>query len=108
MNKWPKLIASVGICLMVGAVASQATAPAIPEWYQTLNKPFFSPPNWLFAPVWTALYISIGISWYLVWKQGWAKPEVAKAGYFFAAQLLLNFLWSFSFFGLRSPPAGID
>ena len=62
-----KLILSIGLCLGAGIVGSFFTVSAIPEWYTTLNKPVFSPPNWIFGPVWTILYILMGFSLYLVW-----------------------------------------
>ncbi len=91
------------ICLIVGGLGSVVTTPAIPTWYAALKKPFFSPPNFLFAPVWTILYILMGIAAYLVWKSGWERGDVKNALYFFAAQLLLNGIWSPVFFGLKMP-----
>ncbi|MBI2036014.1 tryptophan-rich sensory protein [Candidatus Microgenomates bacterium] len=92
----PKLILSVGVCLGAGVLGSIFTFSAIPTWYQTLNKPFFSPPNWIFGPVWTILYILMGISLYLVWQKR-GVPAV------FWIQLILNALWSILFFGLKNP-----
>ena len=97
MNKYLKLILSILFCLFVGFAGSLATTPSIPTWYATLNKPFFSPPNWLFGPVWTLLYIFMGISLYLIWS----KPKKLKIIFF--TQLFLNFLWSLIFFGLHQP-----
>lgn len=94
--KLPKLILSVGICLGAGVIGSFFTTSAIPSWYEGLNKPFFSPPNWVFAPVWTLLYILMGISLYLVWLKN-------KVPLVFWVQLILNASWSIVFFGLRSP-----
>ncbi len=91
-----KLILSIGFCLGAGIVGSFFTISSIPTWYATLNKPFFSPPNWVFAPVWTILYILMGISLYLVWKKK-IVPTV------FWIQLILNALWSIIFFGMRNP-----
>ncbi len=77
------------------------TFSAIPNWYVTLNKPFFSPPNWVFGPVWTILYILMGISLYLVWI---SKSKIKQnAINLFFVQLGLNVLWSILFFGLRNP-----
>ncbi len=101
-NSW-KLVISIVICLLVGFIGSFATTPAIPTWYATLNKPFFSPPNYLFAPVWTALYILMGISLYLIWKNGTKNKKNKEAINFFLIQLGLNFIWSFIFFGLQNP-----
>ena len=91
-----KLIFSIGICLGAGVLGSFFTISSIPTWYVTLNKPFFSPPNWVFGPVWTMLYILMGYSLYLVWK----KKKVPSI---FWIQLILNASWSIIFFGMKSP-----
>jgi tryptophan-rich sensory protein len=98
----PKLAASIAVCLSAGFAGSAFTAPAIPAWYATLAKPSFSPPDWVFAPVWTALFTLMGASAYLIWMEA-KRRDVRRAAYAFAAQLALNVLWSFIFFGLRSP-----
>ena len=88
------LIATLG----VGAVASLFTSPAIPTWYASLNRPAFTPPNWIFAPVWTALYILMAFAGWRAWKKtGLRSPEMAA----FAIQLALNLGWSILFFGLH-------
>lgn len=92
----PKLIFSIGLCLGVGFLGSFFTVSSIPTWYATLNKPFFSPPNWIFGPVWTILYILMGYSLYLVWVKR-VVPTV------FWIQLFLNFIWSIIFFGMQNP-----
>jgi tryptophan-rich sensory protein len=102
-----KLIFCVFICLFAGFVGSFFTTPAIPTWYAMLQKPSFAPPNWVFFPVWTSLYIMMGISLFLVWQKGWEDKAVKTAIYLFAGQLVLNTLWSFAFFGLRSPLLGL-
>jgi len=89
------------ICLLAGAIGSMFTYPAIPIWYATLNKPFFSPPNWIFAPVWTVLYIMMGASVYLIWKKRKESNEAVKGLIVFAAQLVLNTMWSVVFFGYK-------
>jgi translocator protein len=94
---------SVFVCLMAGAIGSLYTTQAIPVWYAGLNKPFFSPPNWIFAPVWTALYIMMGISVYIVWTKRKQSDEAVKGIGVFAVQLILNTLWSVVFFGFRDP-----
>ena len=95
------LIFAILIPLAVGAVGSAFTFPEIATWYQTLNKPDFNPPNWIFAPVWTTLYILMGISFYLVLISK-AKDKIIPVK-LFMAQLVLNILWSVIFFGLHNP-----
>jgi len=74
-----KLAASIGLCLVAGALGSMFTTPQIPGWYADLAKPSFNPPNWLFGPVWTALYVMMGISLFLVWRAGFAERRVQLA-----------------------------
>ena len=93
----PKLFLSIGLCLLAGGVGAIFTTQAIPTWYASLNKPFFSPPNWIFAPVWTTLYILMGISLFMIWQLK-AGVERNRALGIFAIQMALNFLWSFLFF----------
>jgi len=98
---WSKLFTSLLICLAAGFLGSVATMAKIPTWYAGLQKPFFSPPNWLFGPVWTLLYILMGISLYQVWQK---KPNLTdKIYHWFWIQLLLNTLWSWVFFGGENP-----
>ena len=92
-----KLIISIILPLSIGAIAGIFTARAIPEWYATLNQPSFNPPNWIFGPVWTTLYLVMGISFFLIWKLESGK-ERNQAIVIFLVQLLLNFGWSFCFF----------
>lgn len=100
-----KLIISIIICQLVGVIGSIFTAPAIYSWYQNLIKPSFNPPNWIFGPVWVALFLLMGISLYLVWKKGIAKKETKIAVAVFAFQLFLNIFWSFIFFNQKYPLA---
>jgi benzodiazapine receptor len=102
-----KLIISIFICLFTGFTGSFFTLPAIPTWYATLQKPSFAPPNWVFFPTWTALFIMMGISLFLVWQKGCEDKKVKTALYLFVGQLILNVLWSVAFFGLRSPLLGL-
>ncbi len=95
-----KLIISVAIPLIAGFIGSIFTSSKIPSWYATLNKPAFNPPNWIFGPVWTTLFVLMGIALYLVWTSG--KTSNA-ALWFFGIQLGLNVLWSIFFFGMQSP-----
>ncbi len=97
------LVVAVIIPLVVGGLGGVATAQSIPTWYQGLNKPAWNPPNWVFGPVWTLLYILMGIAAWLVWRQGWDNPQVQGALVIFGVQLLLNLFWSLIFFGLRNP-----
>jgi translocator protein len=92
-----KLLASLALPLVLGAIAGLFTVEAVPEWYETLNRPPFNPPNWLFGPVWTTLYILLGISLFLIWKQS-ASKERNLAIFVFLLQLALNFGWGFVFF----------
>src|SRR5690348_5991083 len=101
-----KLILSIVLSFSAAAIGNIATIPNIPSWYQTLEKPFFNPPNWVFGPVWTVLYTLIGISLYLIWTSP-AKESKTKAYYAFAAQLALNTLWSIVFFGLHNIALGL-
>ncbi len=91
------------VSLGVGALSGLATASSVTTWYTTLNKPFFNPPNWLFAPVWTLLYAMMGLAAGLVWASTDASKSRNTALVVFGVQLLLNSLWSILFFGLRNP-----
>lgn len=97
------LVIAIAAPLIVGGLSSISTVSSIPTWYRTLNKPSWNPPDWVFGPAWTLLYILMGIAAWLVWRVGWDKPAVRTALAVFAAQLVLNGLWSVLFFGLRSP-----
>ena len=94
------------ICEAAGILGSFATTPAIPVWYESLYKPFFTPPNWLFAPVWTFLYALMGVSLFLVLRRGWSDLRVRKSVVIFGAHLVVNVAWSWFFFGMRSPSLG--
>lgn len=121
-----KLVVSIVVCQLAGIIGSFFTAPAIPtSWFTELKKPSFFPPNWLFAPVWTILFLLMGISLFLVWKKNWGIIIVAgeqekrswnpfstklwtgswkeeNAILIFSLQLILNILWPVTFFGLKS------
>jgi translocator protein len=101
-----KLLASVLLCQFAGAVGSVFTASSLANWYSLLEKPVFNPPSWVFFPVWTLLYTLMGISLYIVWDKGLHDREVKIGLLIFGIQLVLNSLWSFLFFGLRSPYYG--
>ncbi len=95
-----KLAASIVLPLAVGVLGSYFTVSSIPAWYAVLNKPVFAPPNWVFGPVWTTLYILMGISLYLLWTS--KKKGKEKVMRLFFIQLALNFLWSIIFFGMHN------
>jgi tryptophan-rich sensory protein len=101
----PKLAASILITNLIGIIGSIFTSQSITTWYQTIQKPPFTPPNWLFAPAWITLYTLMGISLYLAWEKGLKKNRPAL--YVFSIQLILNALWSFLFFGLKNPFYGL-
>lgn len=96
-----KLAVSVAIPLAVGFLGSLLTSQGLREWYPALQKPSFTPPNWLFFPVWTALFVLMGIAFYLVWQANFGGTRTILYLYFL--QLVANVLWSFFFFGLRNP-----
>ncbi len=102
------LVFSIGISLSAGAIGSIFTIQYIPTWYATLTKPFFAPPNWLFGPAWTTLYILMGISLFLILRKRNFFEKMNKIAIgFFGIQLVLNTLWSFLFFALQNPFYGL-
>jgi tryptophan-rich sensory protein len=107
LQRWPGVILTVLICEGVGALAAVATQSSVGVWYPTLAKPGFTPPSWLFGPVWTALYALMGIAVWLVGRRGWHTEGVQHAVGLFVLQLGLNGLWSFAFFGFRSVSGGL-
>ena len=96
------LVVFLAVTFAAAGIGSIATTPNIPTWYAGLAKPSWNPPNWIFGPVWTALYISMAVAAWLVWRQGglwqWALA-------LFAVQLALNAAWSWLFFGFHMPGA---
>ena len=97
-----KLILSLALCAGAGVIGSQYTVSAIPVWYAGLVKPWFTPPAWLFGPVWTALYLLMGVALYSVWIKGSKKKEKGEAIQLFFIQLIFNAAWSLIFFGLHN------
>ena len=95
-----KLVLSVILPVGIGGIAGLFTAEAVPGWYATLNQPSFNPPNWIFGPVWTTLYLLMGISLFLVWKENYSR-ERNIAIVVFLIQLALNFAWSLIFFHFK-------
>jgi translocator protein len=98
MSNVLKLIISVGLTLLVGFSSSFFTVTEIGSWYQTIQKPSWNPPNWIFGPVWTTLYVLMGISFFLIWRSEKAGKIKRIAVILFTIQLVLNFFWSFIFF----------
>ena len=98
-----RLIISLVICQLAGVIGSLFTAPSIPTWYASLEKPAFNPPNWLFSPVWIFLFLLMGISLYRLWEITLKDQKAKIALFLFSIQLALNILWSMIFFGLKSP-----
>ncbi|MDD5016346.1 MAG: tryptophan-rich sensory protein, partial [Atribacterota bacterium] len=125
LNKTTKFLVSIIICELAGVMGAVFTTPEITSWYSTLNKSSFNPPSWVFGPVWTILFILMGISLYLVWAKNWevkvsARDRKIKAWNIFSqklwtgdwrrinvilifcAQLALNIIWSIIFFGMHA------
>ena len=103
INNALKLMMAVAVPVAVGGLSGFATARGISTWYPTLVKPSFNPPAWVFGPVWTVLYIMMGVAAYLVWLRGVDADGVRAALAVFVIQLALNGLWSILFFGIRQP-----
>lgn len=98
-----KLIVSLAVPQIVGLLGSVFTQTQVNSWYAYVEKPFFTPPNWIFAPAWISLYLLMGISFFLVWRKGLKTREVKFALLIFIFQLILNLFWSFIFFFLKNP-----
>lgn len=100
-----KLITLPALCLVIGGISGYLSMDAIDTWYRTIEKPVFTPPNAVFGPVWTVLYIMMGIAAGLVWSKGdgWENEKIKMALKLFFGQLVLNGLWSIVFFTLESP-----
>lgn len=100
-----RFIVSVAAPLLAGFIGSFFTFSSVATWYVNLIKPALTPPSWIFGPVWTTLYVLMGISFFLVWKQGWDRRDVKIAMSVFGLQLVLNTAWSLIFFGAKNPGA---
>jgi tryptophan-rich sensory protein len=98
-----RFVAAIAVCQLAGLLGSLFTAPNIPTWYASISKPAFTPPDWLFAPVWTVLFLLMGVALYFAWARGLERKGVRTALLVFGVQLILNVLWSLLFFGLQSP-----
>ena len=105
-TNWTGLIIWIAICFAAAGIGALMTTPALSDWYVTLNKPAWTPPNGVFGPVWTLLYASMGLAAWMVWLQRTSR-NVTPALSIFAIQLSLNIAWSGLFFGLHSPGAGL-
>lgn len=98
MKNWMKLVISIALPLAVGGIAGLFTNTEIDGWYQTINKPSWQPPSWVFGPVWTLLYLLMGIAFYIIWKSGAPARQKRIAIILWIIQLVFNFFWSFIFF----------
>lgn len=107
IKELPKIILCIIICQAAGVAGSVFTSSSILTWYPTLIKPSFTPPGRIIGLVWTLLFTLMGISLFLVWREGLDDPDAKRAVYIFAVQLVVNVLWSGAFFGLQSPLAGL-
>ena len=104
MANWLKLIIALALPQLAGLGGLLFTDTGESSWYQGLTKPSWNPPGWVFGPVWTTLYILMGIAFYLVWKSETTSRETKKAAIaFWIIQLVLNFFWTIIFFGAQSP-----
>jgi benzodiazapine receptor len=107
LNNIVKLIISILACFAAGGIGSLFTFKAIPTWYPGLKKPKHTPPNQVFGPVWTTLYILMGISVFFIWRQGLSNNDVLLAFSLFWVQVVFNALWSIIFFGMKSKGGGV-
>jgi len=103
MNNAVKFVIAIALPVVVGGLSGFATAQGVSSWYPTLVKPSFNPPAWVFGPVWTVLYVMMGVAAGLVWIRGLDAAGVRVALAVFVIQLALNGLWSVVFFGMRQP-----
>lgn len=99
MKNWVKLIIALAIPQLVAASGAYFTITGTGSWYQALDKPSWNPPSWVFGPVWTTLYVLMGIGMYLVWRSDAPEKLKRRATILWGVQLVFNFLWSFLFFG---------
>jgi len=101
-QSWFSLLPFVLACFAAAAIGAGATRLSVKTWYPTLHRPACTPPDWIFAPVWSTLYLMMALSAWLVWRD--SPPTAARpALLLFASQLLLNAFWSILFFGLQRP-----
>lgn len=105
-TNWGLLAKATAVCGLAGVIGSFFTSGGITPWYSALAKPAWTPPSWVFAPVWTALYALMGVALYLVLAAKGGRERKAAIG-LFAVQLVLNVAWSAAFFGARSILLGL-
>jgi len=101
IKSFKNLFVSIFVCFLAGIIGSVFTYPSIQTWYVTIRKPFFTPPNWIFGPVWTLLYLMMAVSLFLFIESSVKTKEFRKGIFVFSIQLLLNVIWSITFFGLK-------
>ncbi|MES2517197.1 MAG: TspO/MBR family protein [Bacteroidota bacterium] len=101
-SKW-KLVIAILVCEIGGIASGFFSQSGVGTWFISLNKPSWNPPAYLFAPVWTLLYLLMGISFWLIWKSNATEPKKTNAMIIFGVQLFLNFWWSILFFKLHTP-----
>jgi len=106
MRSFLKFFISVVVCFLPSVLGALLSDPGS-DWYRMLEKPFFTPPGWVFGPVWTVLYIMMGVSLFLLWRRGVTDRPGRVALLWFVVQLLLNAIWTPAFFGLESPILGL-
>ncbi len=107
-GQWFVLAGLIALCLAVAGIAGWATSQSVTTWYLTLNRPPWTPPNWLFAPVWTVLYVMMAVAAWRIWRAGNGFSGTARSALtIFFVQLSLNFSWSFAFFAAQSPALGL-
>ena len=101
-RQWIGLVLSIVLCFLAAWLGSAATTPKIDGWYASLAKPSFNPPNWIFGPVWSTLFLAMAVAAWLIWRQkGWSGAKLPLS--LFGVQLVLNVLWSWIFFGFQNP-----
>lgn len=105
-NKYLSLVFFISICYLGAYLGSIATFSSVNGWYSTINKPSFSPPNWIFGPVWTTLYTLMGISMWVIYLEK-DKVDIKKQTFYFFSQLFFNCIWSYLFFYLKNPLYGL-
>lgn len=103
IKKVSDLLMAILLANFAGLLGSLVTMPAIGSWYYNLEKPFLNPPSWVFGPVWTLLYVLMGIASFLIYDRAWKKEKGRNALKIYVFQLILNSLWSIIFFGLQQP-----